>query len=51
VDGENGRKAVSLRRWEKLNPERLKYEMIFTLADTVTADQISKTRRFISEEV
>jgi hypothetical protein len=30
VDGENGRKAMQLRRWEELNPERLRYHMIFS---------------------
>jgi type III restriction enzyme len=32
VDGENGRKGLALRKWAKLNPDRLKYEMIFTAA-------------------
>lgn len=41
VDGENGgKKAMALRRWENLNPDRLRYQMIFTATDTVTADQM-----------
>ncbi len=49
VDGERGRKALALRKWEDLNPDRLKYQMIFTSAATVTADQIGNVRRFVEE--
>jgi hypothetical protein len=45
VDGENGKKAMALRRWEELNPERLKYQMIFTATDTVSADQVQGARQ------
>lgn len=41
VDGEKGAKALALKRWEGLNPGRLKYEMIFTPGDTVGADQVA----------
>ncbi|MBI5570891.1 MAG: hypothetical protein HY914_13185, partial [Desulfomonile tiedjei] len=40
VDGERGKKAMALRKWESLNPDRLKYEMIFTSTEAVTADQV-----------
>lgn len=40
VDGYEGRKAMALRKLEGLNPERLKYEMIFTDGDQVSADQV-----------
>ena len=49
VDGEDGRKAMALRKWEDLNPDRLKYQMIFTATDTVSAGQMQEARRFIEE--
>jgi hypothetical protein len=49
VDGENGTKAMALRRWENLNPGRLRYQMIFTATDTVTADQMQEAMRFAEE--
>lgn len=45
TDGENGRKALAIRRWEELDPDRLRYEMLFTSGDTVTVDQ---TRRALA---
>jgi len=47
VDGENGRKALALRKWEDLNPERLRYEMIFTPGDTVPYDRMTNARAFV----
>ncbi len=47
VDGEYGRKAMALRKREELNPERLKYQMIFTATDTVSADQVQEVKRLI----
>lgn len=38
---------MALRKWEKLNPERLKYEMIFTSADTVSADRVQEVRKAV----
>lgn len=49
VDGEKGKKAMALREWRKLNPDRLKYQMIFTATDTVPADEIREVRRFVEE--
>jgi hypothetical protein len=49
VDGENGKKAMALRRWENLNPDRLRYQVIFTATDTVTADQMREARKFAEE--
>ncbi len=46
IDGEHGAKAKAVRRWEELNPERVKYEMIFTPKDTVTYDQLSPVWAF-----
>jgi len=47
LDGENGRKAMELRKWEDLNPERLRYEMIFTDTDTVPHDRMDTARAFV----
>jgi len=49
VDGKEGKKALALRKWESLNPDRLTYEMIFTSTDTVTADQLQQARRFVEQ--
>lgn len=49
VNGENGRKALALRKWEALNPDRLRYEMIFTGTDTVPADALASARRFAED--
>jgi type III restriction enzyme len=49
IDGENGQKALALRKWEDLNPERVKYRMIFTATDAVSADQIQEARKFVDE--
>ena len=35
-----GRKALAVKRWEGLNPDRLKYQIVFTGSDTVGADQV-----------
>ncbi len=48
-DGERGRKAMALRKWEELNPDRLKYEMVFTPAAVVTADQTNAVRRWVEK--
>jgi hypothetical protein len=47
LDGENGRKALAIRKWETLNPDRLKYQMIFTASDTVSADQLQAAKTFV----
>ncbi|MGQ9573477.1 MAG: TnsA endonuclease N-terminal domain-containing protein [Dehalococcoidia bacterium] len=47
VDGERGRKALALRKWEDLDPERLRYEMIFTPGDTVSHDRLTNARAFV----
>lgn len=48
TDGENGRKAAATRKWVGLNPDLLKYEMIFTSGEDVGFDQLNETRRFAS---
>jgi hypothetical protein len=42
-----GRKAVALRKWEGLDPDRLRYEMIFTDTDTVPHDRMDTARAFV----
>jgi hypothetical protein len=49
IDGEHGRKAAAVRKWEKLNPDRLRYEMIFTDSDTITPDAMKNVRRITEE--
>ena len=49
VDGENGRKAMALRRWVDLNPDRLAYEMIFTSTAAVSQDQTRAVRAFMRD--
>jgi hypothetical protein len=49
VDGLNGRKAMAVRTWEKLDPERLRYEMIFTATDVVPGDRMKSVRDFAGE--
>ena len=41
VDGQNGVKAMQLRKWEELNPERLKYQIVFTDTDGVSRDDLT----------
>jgi hypothetical protein len=41
--------APAVRKWERLNPDRLRYEMIFTDTDTVAADRPGAVRRFVGE--
>lgn len=49
VDGDGGRKALKLREWERLNPDRLRYEMIFASSDIVTPDQMRNVMQFSEE--
>lgn len=47
IDGENGAKALATRKWESLNPDKLKYQMIFVKQDSVSHEDIEETRKFI----
>ena len=44
LDGEHGKKALAVRQWETLNPDKLKYEMIFTAMEMVPWDDTSGVR-------
>lgn len=50
VDGKNGRKAMAVRKWEGLDPERLRYHMLFPPAAVIPADQMADVMDFISTE-
>lgn len=41
--------ALAVRKWENLNPDRLRYEMIFTDSGTIAGDQLQNVRRFVEE--
>lgn len=50
IDGEHGRKAMAIRKWTELDADRIRYEMIFTSTDSVSADQIASTWRVVEGE-
>jgi type III restriction enzyme len=50
IDGENGAKALATRKWEGLNPDKLKYQMIFTSVDGVGANDMLEAQSFIAQE-
>jgi hypothetical protein len=43
-----GRKAAALRRWADLNADRLRYQILFALDETLTYDQTRAARDFVS---
>jgi len=47
LDGETGAKAIATRTWADLNPDRLKYKMIFTSSDELGYDQLKVVRKFL----
>jgi len=49
TDGRSGRKAVALQAWEKLDPKRLKYEMVCCSKATVPGDQLQPFLRWSKE--
>lgn len=42
-----GRKALALKRWEELNPDRLKYHVIYAYSEAIGYDQMREAREFI----
>lgn len=44
-----GRKAIALHQYEQLNPDRLKYEILYTHDDVVGADQLSTAKKSLKE--
>ncbi|OFZ98270.1 MAG: hypothetical protein A3H35_08405 [Betaproteobacteria bacterium RIFCSPLOWO2_02_FULL_62_17] len=47
VNGENGSKALAVRQWEKLNPAKLRYQMIFVNDDVLTREGSADARQFV----
>jgi len=47
IDGEGGAKAIATHKWENLNPEKLKYQMIFVKQDVVSYEDFEEARKFI----
>jgi predicted nucleotidyltransferase len=46
VNGVDGSKARQVREWERVNPEGLKYEMIFTSTDSIDAAKLKNVLKF-----
>ena len=44
-----GRKAVALKKWQEVNPERLKYEIFFVREETIPYDQTKPIRDFLEK--
>jgi hypothetical protein len=44
-----GRKAVALKQWEHLNPDRLKYQIIFADGDVIPYDKLKEARAFAGD--
>lgn len=42
-----GRKVAALKKWEQLNPERLKYHIVFVKGNVVGYDQTKESREFV----
>jgi len=47
IDGEKGAKAIATRKWESLNPDKLKYQMIFVKQEEVSHEDFEEARKFI----
>jgi hypothetical protein len=50
IDGETGRKAMAVRKWEQADPKRFKYHMVFTSTSAVSANDLDPVRDFIARE-
>jgi hypothetical protein len=42
-----GRKAIAVKKWERLDPDRLKYELIFARGESLARDQIDPALQFV----
>lgn len=49
INGVSGAKALAMRRLEGVNPERLKYEIVFAPAEAVPGDRLAVVRKFCEE--
>jgi hypothetical protein len=50
IDGENGAKAIASRKWESLNPDRLKYQMVFVRGEQAGYAEVETARKFIEDK-
>jgi type III restriction enzyme len=50
IDGENGAKAIATQKWAGLNPDKLKYQMIFTEDDEIGSDKTRMVRSFMEDK-
>ncbi|MCM8794579.1 MAG: DEAD/DEAH box helicase family protein [Candidatus Omnitrophica bacterium] len=44
-----GRKAMALKQWQHLNPDKLKYELIFATGNSVARDRAKTAYQFVEE--
>jgi len=42
-----GRKAMALKKWEELSPDRLKYEIIYAKDETISHDRLKASSDFV----
>jgi hypothetical protein len=47
IDGENGAKAIATRAWTNLNPEKLKYQMVFARRESLGQEDFEETQKFL----
>ncbi|MCI0617791.1 restriction endonuclease subunit R, partial [bacterium] len=45
IDGESGAKAIATRKWEGLNPDKLKYQMIFASGNTIDVSTLAEIQK------
>ena len=45
IDGENGAKAIATRKWESLNPDKLKYQMIFASGNSIDVSTLAEIQK------
>ncbi len=43
-----GRKAIALKKWEVLDPDRLKYQVIYTKDEMIAHDQVKMASEFVT---
>ncbi len=49
VDGERGVKTLATRAWTDLNPDRLKYQLLFVERDEIGVDEVKPIEEFLDE--
>jgi type III restriction enzyme len=49
IDGQDGAKALATRKWADLNPERLKYQMVFVKGQGIGFEQVKSVQEFLDE--